>query len=703
LAIGTAGQILTVNSGATAPQWSTLSGVAVTTFSAGTTGFTPSSATAGAVTLAGTLATTNGGTGLTSFTSGGVVYASSSSALATGSGLVFDATNGVLGLGISSGFRTAGGYGIQAINGSTGALIDLYTGGVRLGGVFSTGVSTGISAINALPLTFSTTDTERGRFSASGQFSIGTTGTLNYGTRLSVLGTTNAGYGAEFYVPGSNNTTKIAFANDSSIAAIGSIVNNLVFYAPAATEVGRFTSSGSLLVSTTAENYTASIITASPITTTWSGTIALRYNVSGQTNAYYKGMTGTSIQNASARGLHIFNYDQDSNPGILFYPSSYAGQTADPAVIINPSGNFYVGATSALNGANFQISVGSGASSTPYAAVFNTATSPTASASTRFDLGFLNGASNYVATGTTLGYINFMGQANDNGYGGAFVQAYVTSGGNVARASGHSIDLIFGTKSSSSAGAVEALRITSDARVSIGTSASGNYTKVNTYGGPNVVAYRVFDGNHDASTSTFIYPITAYYARRDNNQRFSNPIVTDATNGAGATAVIAFTDRPGTGTYPYNVRTSDILFYTALNNGNSGIDANPYLTMQIYAEGTIQFNRYGAGTLSTNASGVVSASDGRMKTKTRDLTEGLSKIRALAKTTMYYLWNEDTPMRSEHEEIGWAAQDVAAVIPEASPDPGQDKFRNYHDRAVIAYMAKAIDELAAQIESLKTA
>ena len=98
LAIGTAGQILT--STGTAPQWSTLSGVAVTTFSAGTTGFTPSSATSGAVTLAGTLATTNGGTGLTSFTANGVVYASSTSALATGSALTFDGavfTAGTLG------------------------------------------------------------------------------------------------------------------------------------------------------------------------------------------------------------------------------------------------------------------------------------------------------------------------------------------------------------------------------------------------------------------------------------------------------------------------------------------------------------------------------------------------------------------------------------------------------------------------------
>jgi len=56
----------------------------VSTFSGGATGLTPASATSGPVTLAGTLATTNGGTGLTSFTSGGAVYASSTSALTTG-------------------------------------------------------------------------------------------------------------------------------------------------------------------------------------------------------------------------------------------------------------------------------------------------------------------------------------------------------------------------------------------------------------------------------------------------------------------------------------------------------------------------------------------------------------------------------------------------------------------------------------------
>jgi len=70
LPIGSAGQVLTVNPGGTAPQWSTLSSSDVTTISFGTTGLTPSSATSGAITVAGTLAIANGGTGITSFGSG---------------------------------------------------------------------------------------------------------------------------------------------------------------------------------------------------------------------------------------------------------------------------------------------------------------------------------------------------------------------------------------------------------------------------------------------------------------------------------------------------------------------------------------------------------------------------------------------------------------------------------------------------------
>ena len=55
----------------------------VTTFSAGTTGFTPSTATSGAITLAGTLNVSNGGTGVTTSTGTGSVVLSTSPTLVT--------------------------------------------------------------------------------------------------------------------------------------------------------------------------------------------------------------------------------------------------------------------------------------------------------------------------------------------------------------------------------------------------------------------------------------------------------------------------------------------------------------------------------------------------------------------------------------------------------------------------------------------
>jgi hypothetical protein len=83
LAAGTAGQLLQTN-GAGAPTWvnaPTFTGVS--SFSAGTTGLTPNSASTGAVTLAGTLAVANGGTGVTTSTGSGSVVLSTSPTLTT--------------------------------------------------------------------------------------------------------------------------------------------------------------------------------------------------------------------------------------------------------------------------------------------------------------------------------------------------------------------------------------------------------------------------------------------------------------------------------------------------------------------------------------------------------------------------------------------------------------------------------------------
>ena len=77
---GTTGQVLVAATGA-APAWGALSGIAVTTLSAGTTGLTPSSPTSGVVTLAGTLVAANGGTSFSTYATGDLIYASAANTL----------------------------------------------------------------------------------------------------------------------------------------------------------------------------------------------------------------------------------------------------------------------------------------------------------------------------------------------------------------------------------------------------------------------------------------------------------------------------------------------------------------------------------------------------------------------------------------------------------------------------------------------
>jgi len=130
-AAGTTGQVLVATTSG-APSWGAVpSTAAVTSITFGTTGLTPSTATTGAVTVAGTLATANGGTNLTSFNSGGAVYASSASVLTTGT---LPVTSG--GTGQASALTTNGVvYGLSAtgmattVAGTTGQVLLATTGG----------------------------------------------------------------------------------------------------------------------------------------------------------------------------------------------------------------------------------------------------------------------------------------------------------------------------------------------------------------------------------------------------------------------------------------------------------------------------------------------------------------------------------------------------------------------------------------------
>jgi hypothetical protein len=96
----------------------------VTTFSGGTTGLTPSTATSGAITLAGTLVVANGGTGQTSFTAGQIHFGSFS----TSANLFWDNSNTRLGVGTNSPAVTFAVSAVDAMLIPTGTTLQRPTG-----------------------------------------------------------------------------------------------------------------------------------------------------------------------------------------------------------------------------------------------------------------------------------------------------------------------------------------------------------------------------------------------------------------------------------------------------------------------------------------------------------------------------------------------------------------------------------------------
>ena len=123
VAPGNSGNILTSNGSTWASTAPAAGGV--TTFNAGTTGFTPNTATSGAVTLAGTLAVANGGTGQTSYTDGQLLIGNT-----TGNTLAKATLTQGTGITITNG---AGSITIAASGGSGGTGSNLYLA-VNFGG-----------------------------------------------------------------------------------------------------------------------------------------------------------------------------------------------------------------------------------------------------------------------------------------------------------------------------------------------------------------------------------------------------------------------------------------------------------------------------------------------------------------------------------------------------------------------------------------
>lgn len=194
-------------------QWyssfnSAVTGTGVTTFSAGTTGLTPSSASSGAITLGGTLAVANGGTGVTTSTGTGSVVLSNSPTLVTpalgtpSSGTLTSCT----GLPISTGVSGLGtGVATFLATPSSANLATAITDETGSGSlVFGTSptITTSIVSGSATMAVFNTTATTVNAFGAATALNMGAatgTTTINNDVQL--------GAGKVIKLPGSTSGT----------------------------------------------------------------------------------------------------------------------------------------------------------------------------------------------------------------------------------------------------------------------------------------------------------------------------------------------------------------------------------------------------------------------------------------------------------------------------------------------------------------
>jgi hypothetical protein len=150
-------------------------GAAQNSISFGTTGLTPSTATQGAVTVAGTLVIANGGTGLTSFTANQIHYGSFSQS----SGLTFDGTTFTASNISTSGSVTLSGgtaNGVAYLNGSkvltTGSSLTFSSGTLTIGTAV---VSPTIGAASGSALSLQSNGTTNATLDTNGNLGLGVT------------------------------------------------------------------------------------------------------------------------------------------------------------------------------------------------------------------------------------------------------------------------------------------------------------------------------------------------------------------------------------------------------------------------------------------------------------------------------------------------------------------------------------------------
>jgi len=194
----------------------------------------------------------------------------------------------------------------------------------------------------------------------------------------------------------------------------------------------------------------------------------------------------------------------------------------------------------------------------------------------------------------------------------------------------------------------------------------------------------------------------------DGNADGANMVFQTATGGtltermritSGGNVLIGTTTDAGTGV----IQANGSIYSNGyrLNDGSGG-----YVTWNMAVNGSrwsinylARLSGYGSGTLTTDASGNITASSDRiLKNVIKPVENALDKIMNFE--PVYFKWNEKTDLDKENVYISTIAQSIEKDFPEAVGKMA-DGTLTVQDRAVMAILVKAIQELKAEIDELK--